>query len=89
MKLTKEIILCAECQFPYYKCLWEPLWLAKKAAIPHHDEWHEAMTEPQKHRLISGWREWERQRIIAMLEEKLLETNLRTEIIALIKGEAK
>jgi hypothetical protein len=69
MKLTKEVILCDECQFPYHKALWEPMWLARIAAKPHHPEWHTAMTEPEKHKLIKSWRDWERQTIVADLQE--------------------
>jgi hypothetical protein len=69
MKLVKTIIICQECQMPYHKALWEPTWLAKIAAEPHHEEWHTTFTEPEHSKIVAGWREWERERIIKLLED--------------------
>ena len=99
MKLIKTVIMCQECQMPYYKALWEPMWLAKLAAKENHDEWHGMAMNPETTPLAETWRKWERERIIEMLEtEKFsLPRGLEggttyipiEELIALIKGEQK
>ena len=100
MKLLKTIIICDECQMPYYKALWEPEWLAKLAAKELHLEWHEMVMNPETTPLAIEWRKWERERIIKLLEEQLaahtlpngtvyIEFQVISDLIALIKGEQK
>jgi hypothetical protein len=53
---------------PYYKAFWEPMWLAKLAAKENHAEWHDMAMNPETTPLAKTWREWERERIIKLLE---------------------
>lgn len=90
MKLLKTVIVCDECQMPYYKTPWEPMWLVKLAAKDTHSEWHDMALNPETTPLAIDWRRWERERIIKLLEEDgyMLESD-KNHAIALIKGEQK
>lgn len=98
MKLIKTIIICQQCQMPYYKAFWEPMWLAKLAAKENHEEWHEMAMHPETTPLAETWREWERERIIKLLftwgiksreENNWRDDVIALELIKLIKGEQK
>lgn len=89
MKLTKQIEMCNECGSGYYKPFWEPLWFARRAWADAHEIAH---SDPENHRAVRLYREWERERIIALLESEVwdspeIATPYVRHIIALIKDE--
>jgi hypothetical protein len=94
VKLLKTVIICDECQMPYYKAFWEPMWLAKLATKDGHTEWHDMALNPETTPLAIQWREWERDRIMQLLRSQvtkhypIFEMHI-DEIDALIKGEQK
>ncbi len=71
MKLISTVIMCHECEMPYYKAFWEPMWLARLAVKDTHAEWHDMAMNPETTPLAKVWREWERNRIIKLLEDEL------------------
>lgn len=68
MKLISTVIMCHECEMPYYKAFWEPMWLAKLAVKDTHAEWHDMAMNPETTPLAKAWRKWERERIIEIIE---------------------
>lgn len=103
MKLLKTVTVCDECQMPYHKAFWEPMWLVKLATKELHPEWHEMALNPETTPLAIEWRTWEQERIIKLLEplaqhSELCESGCYPEdcsafayqyAIGLIKGEQK
>jgi hypothetical protein len=77
MQLIRTVIICQECQMPYYKAFWEPMWLANLAAKENHDEWHEMAMHPETTPLAETWRKWERERIIQLIKDKYAEVAKR------------
>jgi len=64
VKLTKRIEMCNECGSGYYKPFWEPLWFARRAWADAHEIAH---SDPENHRAVRLYREWERERILELL----------------------
>ena len=91
MKLLKTVTVCDECQMPYHKAFWEPMWLVKLATKELHLEWHEMALNPETTPLAIEWRTWERERIIKLLEEvlKFDSEQEKRNLFALIKGDQK
>ena len=89
MKLLKTVIVCNECQMPYYKTPWEPMWLVKLATRDTHPEWHDMALNPETTPLAIDWRRWERERIIELLSENWTEPMDWLTVEARIKGEQK
>jgi hypothetical protein len=97
MKITSKVAICNECGMEWIKPFWEPKWLSRIGAADAHLLYHDTalkdQEQPEKHPLVIAWREWERERIIALLEEKLSEDYNGNcfmsvvRVIALIKGE--
>jgi hypothetical protein len=84
---------------PYYKALWEPMWLVKRAVKDIHPDWHEMALNPETSPLAIEWRKWERERIIELIKSQADEPcccfsatfgqHNFADIIDLIKGEEK
>jgi hypothetical protein len=86
--LTKRITICEECGLEWAKPFWEPKWLSRLAAAEIHPDYHVGELIPERHELVLSWREWERERIIALLEaDDYLYIDERNAVIALINGE--
>jgi len=87
MRLTKRIVICEECGLQWVKPFWEPKWLAHRAAGEIHADYHESAFSPERHELIMLWREWERDRIIALIESSAVGGYADADyIVFLLKG---
>lgn len=76
MKLLKTVTICEECQMPYYKAPWEPMWLARRAAKDAHTEWHEMAMFPETNPLAQAWMQRERDNITKILKQKSIDLQL-------------
>jgi hypothetical protein len=69
MEIVKTVTLCNECGMKWIKPFWEPLWLSRLGAAQEHDKYHAGNTDGKDHQLVKVWREWERERIIKVLND--------------------
>lgn len=84
MRLIEE---CLECGYRYTAPPWEPTLLGKIAYWQGHEKYHEAKA-PEFNELAIAWREWEQDRIIALIESSAIGSYADAqEIIALIKAD--
>ena len=72
MKITHRITLCDECGLEWVKPFWEPRWVSRAAANEIHDDYHRGWKDPEHNEIVESWREWERDRIIDLLDEALI-----------------
>lgn len=80
---------CSECNYTIHKTWIEPMWMIRDFIEKDHAWYHEAATNPESHPLTTGWREFERNRIIKLLEDNWVEPMDWLSVEALIKGEQK
>ena len=76
--------VCDECGYIYRRLWYEPKWLAyryinSEEAHPFaHAQYMEWDTNPEKHELVVKWREWERNRIVGLLEKHFGHLNIQS-----------
>jgi len=70
MKLTRLIRICTECNMNWVAPIWEPKWLSIKMAKESHGEYHDMVLNPESNPIAKAWIEQERERIIALIDQK-------------------
>lgn len=85
MKLTRINFECDECGFVWRAPIWEPLWASKFCFQEIHADQH-AIGNGSAHPLIAPWLEWERNRIIQLLEPYRYSEISIGKVIELIEG---
>jgi hypothetical protein len=86
MNLMRINFECDECSFTWRAPIWEPKWASKLCYKDLHAEQHDE-PDGRNHPLVAPWREWERNRIIEILEPYRYSEISIGKVIDLIKGQ--